>query len=57
MKHFPGIFHGINFRGEKHDMGFALMNQLQVAEKQFPKNQPDIGADFFALNAAPAGAA
>lgn len=49
MKHFPGIFHGINFRGEKHDMGFALMNQLQVAEKQFPKNQPDIGMDFFAL--------
>jgi hypothetical protein len=48
-QHFPGIFHPINFRGEKHDMGFALMNQLTVAEKQFPKNEPDIGADFFAL--------
>lgn len=49
MKHFPGIFEGVNFRGEKHDMGFALMNQLQVAEKQFPKAHPDIGADFFAM--------
>jgi phage FluMu gp28-like protein len=48
-QHFPGIFHPINFRGEKHDMGFALMNQLTVAEKQFPKSEPDIGADFFAL--------
>lgn len=48
-QHFPGIFHGINFRSDKHAMGFALMNQLQVAEKQFPKNQPDIAADFFAL--------
>ena len=25
------------------------MNQLSVAEKHFPKNQPDIAADFFAL--------
>jgi len=30
-------------------MGFALMNQLTVAEKVFPKNQPDVGQDFFAL--------
>jgi len=48
-QHFPGIFEGVNFRGEKHDMGFELMNQLTVAEKQIPQNQPDIGADFFAL--------
>jgi phage FluMu gp28-like protein len=48
-KHFPGIFEGVNFRGEKHDMGFALMNQLSVAEKQFPTAHPDIAADFFAL--------
>jgi phage FluMu gp28-like protein len=48
-QHFPGIFHGVNFRGEKHAMGFALMNQLSVAEKQFPKAHPDIGADFFAM--------
>jgi len=48
-QHFPGIFFGINFRSDKHDMGFSLMNQLQVAEKQFPKGHPDIAADFFAL--------
>jgi phage FluMu gp28-like protein len=46
---FPGIFTGVNFSSEKHDMGFALMNQLTVAEKVFPKNQPDVGQDFFAL--------
>ena len=26
-----------------------LMNQLAVAEKQFPKDQPDIAADYFAM--------
>ncbi len=48
-KHYPGIFTPVNFSSEKHDMGFALMNQLSVAEKQFPKDQPDIAADFFAM--------
>lgn len=48
-QHFPGIFTPVNFASEKHDMGFALMNQLSVAEKQFPKDQPDIAQDFFAM--------
>lgn len=47
---FLGYFFPVNFKGTKHDMGFALMNQLAVAEKQFPGNQPDIAADFYALN-------
>ena len=33
----------------KHDIGFALMNQLSVAEKHFPRNEQDIAADYFAL--------
>ena len=34
---------------KKHDLGFALMNQLSVAEKRFPRSEQDIAADFFAL--------
>jgi hypothetical protein len=48
-KQFPGRFLKVNFSGKKHDLGFALMNQLSVAEKRFPRNQPDIAADYFAL--------
>ena len=48
-KHYSGIFTPVNFASEKHDMGFALMNQLTVAEKLFPKDQPDIAADYFAM--------
>ena len=33
----------------KHDLGFALMNQLSVAQKRFPRSQQDIASDFFAL--------
>ena len=39
----------MNFASKKHDLGFALMNQLSVAEKRFPKSEQDIAADFFAL--------
>lgn len=46
---FKGIFTGVNFRGTKHEMGLALMNQLTVAEKQFPTAHDDIAQDFFAL--------
>lgn len=46
---FPGLFSGVNFRGTKHDMGLALMNQLSETGKQFPKSQPDIAQDFYAL--------
>jgi len=46
---FPGRFFSVNFSSKKHDLGFSLMNQLSVAEKRFPKTEPDIAADFFAL--------
>lgn len=46
---FPGVFTGVNFASEKHDMGFSLMNQLAVAEKQFPKSEPDVAQDYFGL--------
>lgn len=48
-KTFPGIFTPVNFATDKHDMGFALMNQLSVAEKLFPRDEPDIAADYFAI--------
>jgi phage FluMu gp28-like protein len=46
---FPGIFTPVNFASVKHDLGFALMNQLSVAEKIFPKSEPDVAQDFFSL--------
>jgi hypothetical protein len=42
-------FTKVNFSAKKQHLGFALMNQLSVAEKHFPKDHPDIAADFFAL--------
>jgi phage FluMu gp28-like protein len=46
---FSYKFLKVNFASKKHDLGFALMNQLSVAEKRFPKSEHDIAADFFAL--------
>jgi phage FluMu gp28-like protein len=46
---YPYKFTRVNFGAKKQDLGFALMNQLSVAEKRFPKDHPDIAADFFAL--------
>lgn len=46
---FPGQFEGHNFASEKHEMGFALMNQLAVAQKRFPREWQDVAMDFFAL--------
>ena len=48
-EYFPSIFTRVNFAGQKHDLGFALMNQLSTARKRFPKGHQDIAADFFAL--------
>jgi hypothetical protein len=48
-KKFAGAFVGVNFKSEKHDMGFVLMNQLAVSEKQWSKEHKDITSDFFAL--------
>jgi hypothetical protein len=33
----------------KSTLGFALMNQLSVVQKRFPRSEPDIAADYFAL--------
>jgi phage FluMu gp28-like protein len=52
---FPGIFTPVNFASDKHDMGFALMNQLSVAEKIIPKGEPDIAQDYFAIRKIYAG--
>ena len=48
-KAFSGRFTGVNFSSRKQDIGFALMNQLSVAEKRFPRSEQDIAADYFAL--------
>ena len=46
---YPGIFTPVNFAGEKHDMGFTLMNQLEGSDKVFPKGEADVASDYFAL--------
>ena len=46
---FPGRFHQVNFTARKHDLGFALVNQLSLAQKRLPKSHHDIAADYFAL--------
>jgi phage FluMu gp28-like protein len=46
---FPSRFRQVSFSARKHDLGFALMNQLAVAEKRFPKSELDIAADYFAV--------
>ena len=48
-KQYSSRFLSVNFTSKKHDLGFALMNQLSVAEKRFPKSAQDIAADYFAL--------
>ena len=48
-QHFGGRFKQVNFASKKHDLGFALMNQLASAQKRFPTSEQDIAADFFAL--------
>jgi phage FluMu gp28-like protein len=48
QKH-PGNFHAVNFSSDKHDMGFALMNQLAVADRVWPQAEKDISHDYFAM--------
>ena len=43
------MFKPFNFAGGKHDLGFGLMNQLSVAEKVFPRSEPDVAQDYFSL--------
>ena len=42
-KEFPWRFTSVNFSSKKHDIGFALMNQLAVAEKRFPRSEQGRG--------------
>jgi phage FluMu gp28-like protein len=37
-EHFSSRFLKVNFASKKHDLGFALMNQLSVAENRFPRS-------------------
>jgi phage FluMu gp28-like protein len=46
---YPDRFEGVNFASEKHEMGFALMNQLSTAEKRWPGEWQDVATDYFAL--------
>jgi len=46
---FGGKFTAVNFGSKKHDIGFALINQLATAQKRFPKSEQDVAADYFAL--------
>src|SRR4029077_2442395 len=39
QQRFGSSFMAVNFSGKKHDMGFALMNQLSVAQKRFPTSE------------------
>jgi phage FluMu gp28-like protein len=52
---FPGKFTQVNFTSRKHDLGFAIMNQLAVAQKRLPKGHQDIAADYCALRKRPIG--
>src|SRR5205085_955617 len=54
-KNYSSRFLKVNFTSKKHDLGFALMNQLSVAGKRFPKSGQDIAADYFALRKAHTG--
>src|SRR3954471_6909730 len=56
-QHFGGQFKGVNFASEKSDIGFILMNQLAVGEKQIPRDpsHDDIASDFLALRMHNAG--
>lgn len=48
-KDFPGQFTPVNFSTSKSQMGFELMMAFAETRKRYPKNQPDIPADFFAV--------
>jgi phage FluMu gp28-like protein len=48
-QHYSWRFESVNFSSKKSDLGFALMNQLAVAEKRIPRSEQDIASDYFAL--------
>jgi phage FluMu gp28-like protein len=46
---FGSRFIKCSFAAKKQDLGFALMNQLSIAEKRFPRSELDIAQDFFSI--------
>lgn len=54
-KKYPGRFEGVNFSSEKGDMGVTLMGALSAIAKRFPKQHPDIAADYYAIRKSIAG--
>jgi hypothetical protein len=55
-KQYGSRFLSVNFASAKHDLGFALMNQLSIAQKRFPRSEQDIAAQPFALRKVHTGA-
>jgi phage FluMu gp28-like protein len=55
-RQFGSRFESVNFSSKKHDLGFALMNQLATVRKRFPRSDQDIAADYFALRKIHTGA-
>jgi len=45
----PGVFIPVNFAREKAALGFQLMQDLTALRKRFPRSEPDVAADYFAL--------
>jgi phage FluMu gp28-like protein len=48
-RNFPGRFTAVNFAREKMALGFRLLEELSAGAKRFPRGEPDIAADYFAL--------
>lgn len=48
-RRFPGRFVPVNFAREKSALGFQLMQELAAVRKRFPRGEPDVAADYFAL--------
>ena len=48
-RRYPGRFVPVNFAREKAALGVQLMQELTAVRKRFPRSEPDVGADYFAL--------
>ncbi|WCJ58960.1 hypothetical protein NXS98_14750 [Fontisphaera persica] len=48
-RRYPGRFLPVNFAREKPALGFQLMQELTAVRKRFPRGEPDVAADYFAL--------
>lgn len=48
-RRYPGRFVAVNFAREKSALGFQLMSELNAGRKRFPRGEPEVAADYFAL--------